>query len=815
MTQTTTYQDATLRPADRADDLLARMTTREKAAQLTGVLANDLGSRQGVREDALAALLGEGIGHVGAVGVTSGDAAGIARLNNAVQHHLLDRTRLGIPAILHNETLNGVVAQGFTSFPTAIGLAAAWDPERVQEMADLIRRQMRAVGMTQGLAPVLDIARDARWGRVHETYGEDVLLSSAVGVAYVRGLQGDDLAEGVIATAKHFLGYALTEGGQNMATTHLGPRELRDVHAAPFEAAIRIAGLRSVMNSYSEIDGEPVGISRAVLTDLLRGTLGFDGTVVSDYRTLFYVVERQHALGGPEQAARLGLAAGLDVELPTAYAYGEVLAEAVDAGRIDGRLLDLSVHRVLTQKFELGLFENPYVDAEPVELRRVAAQGRELSRTLATESVTLLKNDDAVLPLRADLRALAVLGPHADSVMSGFGNYSYPPVLEMLRGLMSGRSRMAGMEAALEGMSEEQRTAARQQLDAMARIDPERTVREDYGSVSLVDALREVLPGTTVTTHAGTGVLDDEPADIEAAVAAAADADVVVLALGGRSAAFAGRATEGEGSDAATIDLPGNQRRLVEAVATLGKPVVVVLYAGKPYALAAIEPQVSAIVTGYIPGPEGGRALADVLAGRCAPGGKLPFTIPRHVGQVPIYHALKPGSGYRRYAADQFTGYVDLEHTPLYAFGHGLSYTRFGYGDVTIDSAEVAPDGVVRLRFAVRNEGDVAGTEVAQVYAGLTATGITRPAQQLAAFARVELDPGESREVEVELDVAQLGYTCEDGRFVVDPGAVELLVGSASDDVRRRAAFTVTGARTEVAEPHATLPRVTVGAPVR
>ena len=809
----TGYRTTTLDPAARAEDLLGRMTTLEKAVQLTGVLANDLGGRQGVRPDALQTHLAQGIGHVGAVGITSGDAAGIARLSNDVQRYLVESTRCGIPAILHNETLNGVVAKGFTAFPTAIGLAATWHPELVREMADLIRRQMRAVGMTQGLAPVLDIARDARWGRVHETYGEDVHLASVMGVAYVQGLQGEDLRDGVVATAKHFLGYAMTEGGQNMAATHLGPRELYDVHAAPFEAAIRIAGLRSVMNSYSEIDGDPVGISRAVLTDLLRGRLGFDGTVVSDYRTLYYIVERQGVAGSAEAAAGLGLAAGLDVELPSPYAYGEVLASAVDAGRVDGRLLDQSVRRLLVHKFELGLFENPYVDAEPVHLLAVASDGQELSRTLATESVTLLKNDGGVLPLRDDVRSVAVVGPHATTVMSGFANYSYPPVLEMLRGLLTGRSRMAGMEAALENMSPQEREAAQAQISAMSQLDPERTVRDDYGALSLAEALDAALPGAQVTAVRGTGVLDDEPADIDAAVTAAAAADVVVLAIGGRSAAFAGSATEGEGSDAATIDLPGNQLRLVREVAALGKPTVAVVVMGKPYALAEVEPHVSAIVTGYIGGPEAGAALADVLVGRTGPSGKLPFTIPRHVGQVPIHHAQKRGSGYRRTAADQFTGYVDLPSTPLYAFGHGLGYTNFEYGDVVVDRSEVGSGDEVRMRFTIRNTGEVPGVEVAQVYVEPTAVVVTRPVQQLAAFARAPLEPGEERQVEVTLPVAQLGYTCEDGRFVVDPGRVGVMVGAASDDVRSHASFTVIGTRTEVAEPHATLARVVVGPP--
>ncbi|MGP9746569.1 glycoside hydrolase family 3 N-terminal domain-containing protein [Brachybacterium sp. AOP29-B2-41] len=793
----------------RASELLSRMKPSEKAAQLVGVLPHALGAPQ-VTTASLGAHLGHGIGHLCGVGTAAGDAAGFARLNNQVQTYLRDHTRLGIPAILHNEALNGVQGEAFTSFPTAIGLAGTWDPDAIGEMADLIRRQLRATGVRQALAPVLDVARDARWGRVHETYGEDVLLASAFGVAFVRGLQGEDLREGVIATAKHFLGYGWSESGQNMAATHLGPRELRDVHAAPFEAAIRMAGLHSVMNSYSEIDGAPVAISREILTDLLRGELGFEGTVVSDYRSLFYVVERQ-LMGDRDTVADAGLRAGLDIELPAPYAYGPELAARLERGEASMADVDTAVHRTLTHKFALGLFEDPFVDEDPVRLRTLATSGKDLSRRITDEAITLLRNDRGTLPLDAGIGSVAVIGPHADTVMSGFANYTHPAFQETLRGMLTGKSRMAGMEKAMSDPDPATQAKMTAKLEAMAALDPERIARETLDAISLAEALREALPGADVVTAAGTGVLDDEPADIPAAVEAAHDAEVIIAAIGGRSAAFAGRATEGEGSDGATLQLPAQQMELIRELAALGKPMVAVLYMGKPYDLGPIEPLVDAILTGYIPGPAGGEALADALLGRICPSGKLPFTIPRHVGQVPIHHAQKPGSGQRRTEADQFTGYVDLENTPRYPFGHGLSYTRFALSDLTIDGPG-STSGTVHVETTVTNEGEREGTEVVQVYVSAPAVGVTRPERQLAAFARVPLAPGTSARVRWEIDMDQLGCTSTHGRFAVEPGEYGVRCGTSSEDLPLRGDFRVMGHRHVVAAPHSTLPRTTITA---
>ncbi|HLV64590.1 MAG TPA: glycoside hydrolase family 3 protein, partial [Polyangiaceae bacterium] len=349
-------------PRERADELLREMTLEEKAMQLTGVYPMALFGPEGPIREQLEAQLGRGIGHVSGLGTMGHKAPEVvAKTVNAIQRYLVTETRLGIPAIFHNEALNGVVSPGFTHFPTAIALAATWDPPAIQQMADLQRRQLRAVGLTQALSPVMDVARDARWGRVHETFGEDPYLVTAMSVAFTRGMQGDDLRQGVLATAKHFLGYAVTEGGQNMAATVATPRELRDVYARPFEAAIRLAGLGSVMASYSEWDGVPIHVSHEILTRLLRETLGFSGTVVSDYVGVSWAETRQRVAESAERVAALALRAGMDVELPIAYAYGATLVKAVESGTVPMALLDESVRRVLRDKMALGLFDDPYV----------------------------------------------------------------------------------------------------------------------------------------------------------------------------------------------------------------------------------------------------------------------------------------------------------------------------------------------------------------------------------------------------------------------------------------------------------------------
>jgi beta-glucosidase-like glycosyl hydrolase len=784
----------TTTPMQRAEELLREMTIEEKAMQLSSVVPLALLGPDGPMRGQLQTLLGDGIGHVAGIGLLGHKLPHeIARSVNAIQRYLVTETRLKIPAIFHNEALNGVVAAGFSAFPTPVALAATWDPDAVREMADVMRRQMRQVGMLYALAPVMDVARDARWGRVTETYGEDPYLVGAMSVAFTRGMQGDDLREGVIACAKHFIGYAQTEAGQNMAAIAIGPRELYDVYCRPFEAAIRVAGLAGVMATYSAFEGVPVHTSRAVLTDLLRGRMGFTGTVVSDYNGIGWAQTRQLVASSPEEVGALGVSAGMDVEAPSPYGYGSALVRAVERGLLSETQLDESVRRVLRDKFALGLFENPYVAEDPVEIRARAGEGDELSRRLSDEAVTLLKNEGGLLPLGRDVRKVAVIGPHADSVMVGFPQYSYPAGVAMIRvAAKLGFFPMPGVgELPKEGFA-----VLTTELE-QAQGDVEDYARANHPTVSLVEAIRRLLPDADVTAVAGTGVLPANPTDIPAAVAAAENADLVVLYIGGKGGWYGDDLTEKEGGDTADIDLPPQQVELVNAVLDAGKPTVAVVAMARPQGLSAVIDRLPAVLTCYYGGPHQAVALADALFGVTNPAGKLPVTLPRHVGQVPIHHGQHYGSGYRRTEADIHKGYLDMPSTPLFPFGHGLSYTTFDYGPLQLDTDSVDVAGEARASVTVTNSGDRRGTEVVQLYAEDTAHGVTLPAQQLIGFARLDLEPGASKTVSFTVPLSVLAYTGLSGDLVIEPGPVRLSAGSSSSDIRSTATFTVTG-RTRV-----------------
>ncbi|WP_432995502.1 glycoside hydrolase family 3 N-terminal domain-containing protein [Dactylosporangium sp. CA-233914] len=728
--------------------------------------------------DGLEDILAKAPGHI--CNFALDNPAQTAAVVGRIQHLALTRTRLGVPLLLHAEALNGFLAGGHMVFPTAIGLASTWSPDLVLEMADLIRRQMRRLGIRQALSPNMDIALDPRWGRVHETYGEDPYLAATMSVAYTRGLQGADLSTGVIATGKHFVGYGLPQGGVNLSTTEISPRTLRDLFAYPFEAAIQLAGLRSVMNSYSDVDGVPATASRQVLTDLLRDTLGFDGFVTSDYTSLNHLVDRQHVAADPAEAGRLALIAGMDTENPAPYGFGHVLAAEVDNGAVDPAHLETAVRRVLRAKFELGLFENPY-PAETIEVGTVASEGTDLSRELARRSVVLLKND-GILPLPPG-RHVAVIGPHADAVGLQFPTYTYPAFREMTSIMSSGGlGNAVGIDPDMAAWNS----------TALPPIAADELVRANYGARSLAEAIHDdaarvdVAAGSTLTEDLG-------PDELERAVAAARAADVAVLALGGASLWFNGERTEGEGSDSADIALPAAQTRLAEAVAATGTPLIVVLFQGRAYTLPPVVQEAAAIVVAPFGGPYGPGSVAEILFGRAEPSGKLPYSIPRHGGQIPVYHHQKAGSGYRgQLPPGVGNHYLDMPATPLYPFGHGLGYTTFDLSDLRVDP-HVGTDETATVNATITNSGARAGTAVVQLYLRVNTTGVTRPAQQLAGFARVTVPAGAARRVSFQVAAAQLGYTNMARNFAVEPARVDLFVGLDAHDRRLEGSFQLIG----------------------
>ncbi|MGW0664201.1 glycoside hydrolase family 3 N-terminal domain-containing protein [Streptodolium elevatio] len=782
----------------RAVELLGRMTLHEKVAQLTSLIPTMLFDTNGIRPEVAAAKLAHGIGYIEPhMGGFPANAVELARLNNAVQRHLVQNTRLGVPAIMHIEALNGVNAPTFTSFPTAIALAATWNPAGVGEMAALTRRQMRSVGLHHALSPLLDVARDARWGRVHETYGEDPYLVSALGVSFVRHLQGESFQDGVIATGKHFLGYAMSEAGLNMATVPLGARELREVYARPFAAAIQLGGLGSVMNSLADWDGVPAAADPRVFRELLRDELGFDGTVVSDWLSIENLVTHHRAARDAREAAVLGLRAGIDVELPEPFGYGDRLIEAVRAGEIPETTVDESVVRVLTHKFQLGLFENPYVETDPVEIMSVAQEGHDLSLRLARESVTLLKNVGGVLPLSGVAR-IALVGPHAERIGAAFAPYTFPSFIALTRAMLNGAtSSMVGVDD-IDTFGPDD-AYVDQEIGHLLAMDEDEFAQTQYGAVSLADALRAALPDADVVVATGCGITDGAE-EIEAAVEAARDADIVVLALGGLARWFLSVRTEGEGADTADVALPDVQRRLVHEIAALGRPTVGVIFSGRPVALGDVEPHLDAILLGYYGSQFGTRAVADILTGAAQPQGRLPYTIPRSSGQVPIHAAQRFGSGYRRRASDPNGGYVDETAAPLYPFGHGLTYTHFAYSDLKLSHAAIAPDSTVDVTVTIENTGDRTGVELVQLYVEDDAPGISRPAVQLAGFHQLALKPGEEATVRFALELPLLAYLSLDDRWIVDPGPMWISVGSSSSDLHLRSRLDVVGDTTDVTE---------------
>jgi len=760
------YRNAGLPVQERVADLLARMSVEEKIAQLGGVWSTRLLENEGFSEDKAEDLLGNGAGHLTRIGgATTLNPQESAQLANTIQKFLVENTRLGIPAIIHEESCAGYTARGATCFPQAIGLAATWEPELVEAMTSVIRTQIRAVGAHQSLAPVLDVARDPRWGRTEETYGEDPYLISRIGVAYVRGLQGEDRRTGIVATGKHFVGYSASEGGMNWAPAHIPQRELLEVFVTPFEAVIREAKIGSIMNAYHEIDGIPCGASPELFEGLLRRELGFDGVVVTDYFTIPCLKAYHHLADTEAETARLALEAGMDVELPALSYYGEPLRQAIADGSVDMALIDRSVARVLRMKFEMGLFDSPYVNSETAPSVFDTPEQRQLARRIAQKSIVLLKNDGDILPLSRSLKKIAVIGPSADNTRLLLGDYHYAAHIEIM--------------------------LARRGADDLSPRDEDaliEAVEHSVPMVSVLEGIRNHLTSAEVLTAQGCDIIGDSMAGFAEAVETAKRAEVAIVVVGDKSG-LTQDCTSGESIDRADLGLPGVQQALVEAVVATGTPTIVVHVSGRPSALPWIAEHVPAILEAWIPGEEGGNAVADVLFGDVSPGGKLPISLPRSVGQVPVYYGHKPSGGRTNWWGD----YSDLSAKPLFPFGHGLSYTSFEYANLKLNAAQVSPSGAIDISVDVKNSGSCAGEEVVQLYVHDPIASVTRPVKQLVGFKRIALSPNETRRVTFHLDMSQLAFYDRRMEYVVEPGNVEVMVGSSSEDIRLTGGFEISG----------------------
>ncbi|WP_251858496.1 glycoside hydrolase family 3 N-terminal domain-containing protein [Herbiconiux sp. L3-i23] len=727
------------------------MTLDEKLAQLVGYwvdqgdeivapMAGEMGSSASYEE-----ATAHGIGHLTRVyGTRPVDPVDRAAWLWGEQRRLREKTRLGIPAIVHEECLTGLAAWKAATFPTPLAWGASFDPELVEEMARSIGQPMRDLGIHQGLAPVLDVIRDPRWGRVDECIAEDPHVVGTIGTAYVKGLQ----SSGVDATLKHFVGYSASQAGRNHAPVHAGPRELADVFLPPFEMAVRDGGVRSVMNSYAEIDGVPVASSAELLTHLLREQWGFDGVVVSDYFAVAFL-RTMHAIAASDgDAAVLALTAGIDVELPSGDAYLAPLAAAVRAGDVPEALVDRAVLRVLEQKERLGLLDETF-DSPPTEIDLDSSEHRRIARRLAEESIVLLSND-GTLPL-AEPRRIALIGPNADSTESLMGCYSFANhVLAHHPGTELG-----------------------------------------FDAPSLAEAVRSRYPGATITVEQGAEVEGLDRAGFGAAVDAAAQAEVAIVAVGDRAGLF-GRGTVGEGNDVESLALPGVQRELVEAVIATGTPVVLVVLSGRPYELAwALDgtATAAAVLQAFFPGEEGGSALASIISGDVFPSGRLPVSLPRSAGAQPFSY-LHPPLG----AANEITS---ADSTPVRPFGFGLGYTTFSHEDLQV-APVISAGGAFEARVRVRNTGERAGVDVVQLYSHDVVASVTRPLAQLVGYARVALEAGEQAEVVFDVPTTRLAFSDAKLRRIVEPGEIEFWVGASSADKETVATTVVDGSVHEV-----------------
>ncbi|TYL52693.1 beta-glucosidase family protein [Agromyces mariniharenae] len=771
------WQDTSLPATARVEALVAELTLEEKIAQLYGVWVGASADGEDVAPNQhemigdvdLDELVPKGLGQLTRPFGTAPVDPGVGALSLArTQRRIAAESRLGIPAVAHEECLAGFAAWGATAYPVPLSWAATFDAELIERMSRRIGEDMRSVGIHQGLAPVLDVVRDARWGRVEETMGEDPYLIGTIGSAYVRGLE----SAGIVATLKHFVGYSASRAGRNLAPVSIGRRELADVLLPPFEMVLREGRPRSVMNAYTDLDGVPTAADASILTELLRDVWGFTGTVVADYFSVAFLQTLHGTAGSLADAAAAALEAGIDVELPTVHAFGAPLLEAVADGRLDEAVLDRALRRVLAQKLELGLLDAEWDAMPPALAGRAddidAVRGtvdldppvnRALAAEIAERAIVLLRND-GTLPLTAP-RRIAVIGPTAHDRFAVLGCYAFPTHV--------------GVHHPESGDGIELPT--------------------------LLESLRVEFPDAEIVHAAGTSIDGDEVDGIPDATALAASADVVVLALGDRAGLF-GRGTSGEGCDAESLQLPGAQAVLLEAVLDAGVPTVVTMLAGRPYTLGTAPDRAAAILEAFFAGEEGTRALAGILSGRVEPGGRLPVSVPASAGVHPSTYLASP--------LDQRNGVSNIDPTPRYPFGHGLTYTTFEWSDFAGDEAEIGTDGSAAVRLRVRNAGERRGVEVVQLYLHDPVATIVRPVQRLIGFARIELAPGEEADVRFIVPADLASFTVRPGERIVEPGELVLSAGRSSGDLPYAHSVRLTGPIRTVDHTRRLHPEVTV-----
>lgn len=747
--QTPSYRDPKLSVEERVADLLARMTLEEKVAQLEGAWQNRnfpqnqnrffIDEKRAFLPDRAAVLLKNGLGEMSRPSEERGPRA-MAEFTNTMQKWMKENTRLGIPILFHEECLHGHAALKGTSFPAAIGLASTWDETLVHDVFTAVASEVRARGAQQCLAPVLDLAREPRWGRTEETYGEDPYLVSHIGVAAIRGFQGNGPTidkSHVLATAKHFAVHGQPEGGTNVAPGNYSERVIREYFLKPFEAAVKEGHVRSVMASYNEIDGIPSHSNKHLLDDILRHEWGFSGLLVSDYFGITELRTTHHVVGSNEAAAKLALDSGVDVELPFADAYPSLI-DQINQGKASESEVNRSVARILRAKFVAGLFDDPYVDPSNAEKITNSPEHQQLALKAAHEAIILLKNQDNLLPLdKSKYQHIAVIGPNAAE--GHLGGYAGKPG--------RGVSVLQGIKDKVGAGSDVLYSEGCKITETFPDWDADKVVLGDPG----LNAKR-----------------------IAEAVQVAQKADLVILVLGGNEQTSREAWAKTHLGDRDSLDLLGDQDELVKAIVAAGKPTIVFLLHGRPNSINYIAEHVPAVLDGWYLGQEGGTAVADVLFGQYNPGGKLPITVPRSVGQLPDYYYQKPSAK---------RGYLGSTPEPLFPFGWGLSYSTFKYSNLRVTPDSIGSEGQTKVTVDVSNTGSIRGDEVAQLYIHQEVSSVTRPIKELRGFRRITLNPGETKTIEFTLGPQELSFLNLEMQRVVESGTFDIMVGGNSVDL--------------------------------
>jgi beta-glucosidase len=774
------YLDSSLTALQRAEILLGQMSIEEKMAQTVGYFPRGID-----QYDDLAAEYPHGAGQVSCLEMRS-----LTRLEDAVKFQRDLQTKImalsehRIPAIFHMEGLCGAYLPGAVSFPSGICRGSSWRPELEEKIGEIVGRQERTIGITHTFAPVLDISRDSRMGRQGESYGEDPTLAAAMGSKFVSGLQSySNNGLKTHSVAKHFLGFHASYGGIHGTDCEVSDSLLREVYAKPFQAAISESNIQGVMPCYNSVNGEPIHGSQELLQGLLRDEMGFTGTLVSDYCAIMNMHSVQKTCNSFAEAGLKAMAAGMDYEVHFKKCYNEELAEMFRTGQADISVLDRIVKRILTQKFEMGLFENPYaVPEEELPVSLSSDEDRAISLESARAGMVLLKND-GLLPLKNDIKKIAVIGCHAASARFLFGGYTH---YSMVEGLQAFIHTMAGIkeDKAVEKIDYDKIPGTQVQTSEEP-IYKEILDQQNPEVKSLLEQLRINLPACEIKYAYGYPAAGNDDSHHEEALATAAEADVVIITVGGKNGTGL-IATMGEGIDSTDINLPRCQEEFIEKLGRVGKPFAAVHFNGRPISSDAADKYANAILEAWNPSEMGAQAITEILTGAYNPGGKLPASIAHNAGQIPVYYNHPNGSNYHQGESIGFVEYIDVPHTPRYFFGHGLSYTDFTYGQLEIDQKNISADGSCKIACTVTNSGNCGGDEVVQLYVSDRFASRTRPVMELAGFARVSLNAGESKRVVFDLAASQLAYVDRENQWFVEAGEIDIMIGSSSNDIRLR-----------------------------